>query len=89
MQPLADARRYGHKEICTILEAYGGYVKSSTSAVEYEIDPAELGLEKAKPVGKVHVVCVNLLDILPLWELKKSSSSRDNVIPFSSARKVV
>ena len=76
MQPLADARRYGYKEICTILEDHGGYVKSATSAVEYEIDPAELGLEKAKPVGKVHIAFANLLDILPLWNLKKSSISQ-------------
>lgn len=50
--PLANARRYGHKDICALLEAKGGFVKPSTSILEYEIDPAELGLQKARPVGK-------------------------------------
>lgn len=27
MQPLANARRYGHKDICALLEAKGGFVK--------------------------------------------------------------
>lgn len=29
MQPLADAQRYGHKEICELLEANGGFAKVS------------------------------------------------------------
>ena len=27
LQPLANARRYGYKDICTLLEAKGGFVK--------------------------------------------------------------
>jgi hypothetical protein len=30
------------------------HTQPSTSILEYEIDPAKLGLEKARPVGKVH-----------------------------------
>ncbi|XP_024389368.1 serine/threonine-protein kinase 12 [Physcomitrium patens] len=50
--PLANARRYGYEEICDLLVASGGFVKPISTLSEYEIDPAELSLEKARSVGK-------------------------------------
>ena len=41
-------------DLDTISNNVGAFViQPSTSLLEYEIDPAELGLEKARPVGKV------------------------------------
>ncbi|GBG58900.1 hypothetical protein CBR_g24251 [Chara braunii] len=56
-QPLANAKHYGFKQVCEILEKHGGTEEPSNrgspgSAPEYEIDPSELDWEKGVPIGK-------------------------------------
>lgn len=62
--PLADAQSYGSAEICTLLKERGGHISVASSLVrgkqrpqikgqdDFEIDPADLDMSGAVPIGK-------------------------------------
>ncbi|KAH9306676.1 hypothetical protein KI387_011080, partial [Taxus chinensis] len=53
--PLADARHYERKDICKILESYGGECDTDSSqhepnSIKYEIDHSEIDCAQKYPI---------------------------------------
>ncbi|KAL9396907.1 hypothetical protein Peur_011160 [Populus x canadensis] len=55
LQPLSDARSFGHEGICKILEARGGIdpVGLDSQTACYEIDYSEVGMDDAILIGEI------------------------------------